>query len=215
MALIGKNNIPAIKENLREAIQKAVRYMKTCEPGRIAGLFRGCFEDPETRMQGIYLILRAVVLYDSALDLADAYLSAHGDQPERGISRWLLTSLPCENPSEEGENPVNSAISEALKILHCEYTSPDLSQQRVAESLGLSSAYFSRLFKKETGQNFVPVLTQIRMEHARELIDQGVSPEDAALRCGYRNKKYFFDIFKMHFGITASLYAQKHLPVQE
>ena len=198
---------PTKEEGAR--IQKAVRYLRTGESTRITGLFRACFEDPQTTMLGIYLILKAMVLYDPSVDIADAYLSAHGLNPETGISQWLSANIPSAHASAKEENPIHSAISQALEILHAEYASPDLSQQLVAERLGLSSAYFSRLFKKETGKNFVPVLTQIRMEHAKELLDKGTSLEETALRCGYLNKKYFYDIFKMHFGISASLYAQK------
>ena len=46
-----------------------------------------------------------------------------------------------------------------------------ISLDDVADKLGLNSAYFSHLFKKETGTSFVEYRMQLRMEKAMKLID--------------------------------------------
>ena len=79
----------------------------------------------------------------------------------------------------------------------------------IAEELGLSAAYFSNLFKQQTGKNFVTLLHEIRIEHAIGLINQGENDmEKIAKQCGYVSKKYFFEAFKRTTGQSVTQYRQ-------
>ena len=204
--------LPSIPHNIYDArteqadIQKASRFLRDGQPDHAIGLFRKCFRDPSGQMLGVYLVLQAAAACESGLDIADACLAALGDPPSKQLIEWLRSNISIQ---ENSGSDLHTAITEALRIIKEEYASPELPQQMVAERLGLSTAYFCRLFKKETGKNFVPVLTQIRMEHAASLICSGVPPESAGQKCGYLNSKYFCDAFKMHYGISVSLYRQK------
>lgn len=80
--------------------------------------------------------------------------------------------------------------------------------KRVADHLHLNMSYFSRLFKKETGENFVEYVTRTKMEKAKELIDQtDLTVEALAETLGYDNKSYFLKCFKQFHGMTPSEYA--------
>lgn len=75
--------------------------------------------------------------------------------------------------------------------------------EEVAEYTHLNSSYFSRLFKKETGMSFIHYVTHIKMEQAKEWLDQSPqSVEQIAERLGYENKSYFTKLFKLHTGAT-------------
>lgn len=75
--------------------------------------------------------------------------------------------------------------------------------EEVAEYTHLNSSYFSRLFKKETGMSFIHYVTHIKMEQAKEWLDQSPqSVEQVAERLGYENKSYFTKLFKLHTGAT-------------
>lgn len=72
----------------------------------------------------------------------------------------------------------------------------------VAERLFLNSSYFSRLFKKETGENFTEYVTRVKMEKAKELLNESDKTIDVISQMlGYDNKGYFVKLFKNHYGV--------------
>ncbi|RXZ84793.1 response regulator [Paenibacillaceae bacterium] len=79
--------------------------------------------------------------------------------------------------------------------------------EEVADHLYLNASYFSRLFKKETGETFVEYITRLKMEKAKELVDDPRNTvEGIALALGYDNKSYFVKLFKKHYGVPPSMF---------
>ena len=66
---------------------------------------------------------------------------------------------------------------------------------------------FSTLFKKETGQNFLDYLTELRISKAKELLcGETLSVQDVAETVGYSDLKYFSRLFKKATGVSPSDY---------
>lgn len=81
----------------------------------------------------------------------------------------------------------------------------------VADKFSLSTAHFSRMFKKQTGTNFSDYVTDKRLEHACHLLvttDMKIS--DIVSTMGYQNVNYFNKIFKLKFNITPSQYRKQN-----
>lgn len=77
--------------------------------------------------------------------------------------------------------------------------------EEVADNLHLNPSYFSRLYKKETGENFIEFVIRMKMEKAKVLIGESdKTVEKIALMLGYDNKSYFIKLFKQHFGVPPS-----------
>lgn len=77
----------------------------------------------------------------------------------------------------------------------------------VSNAVGFNATYFSALFKKETGQNFMDYLTEMRINKAKELLcDDALSIQDVAEQVGYRDLKYFSRLFKKTAGVSPSDY---------
>ena len=97
-------------------------------------------------------------------------------------------------------------ITEAKKYIQEHFQEP-LRLEDVSSIVGFNATYFSTLFKKETGQNFVDYLTELRINKAKELLcEADVSVSDAAELVGYRDLKYFSRLFKKTTGISPSDY---------
>jgi two-component system response regulator YesN len=71
----------------------------------------------------------------------------------------------------------------------------------------ISPYYFSKLFKEETGENFIECLTNIRIEKAKQLLqNKEVSIKNICVETGYSDPNYFSRIFKKQVGITPTEY---------
>ena len=68
----------------------------------------------------------------------------------------------------------------------------------------LSPFYVSKIFKSETGDAPIQHLIKIRLEKAKELLEQGkaLSVQEAAAMVGYDDAYHFSKLFKKRFGIT-------------
>ena len=80
----------------------------------------------------------------------------------------------------------------------------------VAAHVSLSSAYFSRLFKQETGENFIDYLIKVRMEEAKKLLESSsLKTYEISEKIGYKKSKYFGKLFKNYTGYTPTEYKVK------
>lgn len=84
------------------------------------------------------------------------------------------------------------------------------SLQEVADYMNLSAHYMSKLFKRETGENFSTYLTQCRMEEAKERIKYTDDSLIAiAYELGFNEPNYFSRVFKKMEGVTPSQYRNR------
>lgn len=97
-------------------------------------------------------------------------------------------------------------ITEAKRYIQQHYRE-SLRLEDVSSAVGFNATYFSTLFKKETGQNFMDYLTDLRIEKARELLcGETLSVQAVAEAVGYRDLKYFSRLFKKSTGVSPSDY---------
>ncbi len=81
------------------------------------------------------------------------------------------------------------------------------SQLNLSRSLGITPAYFCRLFREQTGQHFSSYLMRVRMEKAKALLTQGgLTLQEIGERCSYPNKSYFCQVFRRYTGMTPGEY---------
>ncbi len=94
----------------------------------------------------------------------------------------------------------------AKKYMQENYHKP-LTLEEVASVAGFHPAYFSTIFKKVTGENFLEYVSELRMKEAREMLCDGhLRIEDIAEKVGYADTKYFVKLFKKSTGLTPQEY---------
>jgi YesN/AraC family two-component response regulator len=89
-----------------------------------------------------------------------------------------------------------------------------LSLEAFADEHNVNGYTLSRVFRNETGENFIDYLTQVRLEASKRLLaETAMSIQEIAEAVGYR-QTYYYRIFKKNLGMTPSQYraeAQKGL----
>lgn len=82
-----------------------------------------------------------------------------------------------------------------------------------ADRLGVSGAHLSRLFKKETGMNFVDYLVGKRIDRAKYLLRMtNMKNSDIAVAVGFEDDHYFRQVFKKKCGVTPRAYRDETSP---
>lgn len=96
----------------------------------------------------------------------------------------------------------SKAIAERAKQFIAEnFANFDISVEMLCDHLHVSPAYFSTLFKKETGMSFVTYLTQVRMEEAIKLLSTTEDKTyEISLKVGYSEPNYFVTSLRSSLG---------------
>lgn len=83
----------------------------------------------------------------------------------------------------------------------------DISRNEVAAHVFLTSEYFAKLFKKETGMCIKEYINGQRIQHAKLLLSGNeLSVSDVALKVGFDNISYFSTVFKKQTGLAPNEY---------
>ena len=132
-------------------------------------------------------------------------LAAAQPQPEQ-----TETEEEAEDAPEEGENSQAALImAHVRRYLEDNYMF-DLSLDSVGEILHISPAYLSAQFKKYQKMNFLDCLTELRINAAKELLnDPFRSSAEVASMVGYEDASYFARAFKKRTGVTPTQYRKQ------
>lgn len=104
-------------------------------------------------------------------------------------------------------NSTNVMTEKAKSYIEEHYMQSDLSVEDLCKHLNISATYFSVMFKKETGMSFVSYLTNVRLEHAVELLNTTADKSYMiAEKVGYTEPNYFSYVFKKKYGVSPSKY---------
>jgi AraC family transcriptional regulator len=83
----------------------------------------------------------------------------------------------------------------------------ELSLDEMAESVGLSTAHFARMFRKSTGQTPHQFVLRQRLERAKTLLR---APDarvlDVAVACGFKTQQHFAQVFRDLWGVSPTEY---------
>lgn len=108
---------------------------------------------------------------------------------------------------EMRSDKTKSFVKKAVEHVHSHYMNKDLTVEALSQELHVSAAYFSTVFKRETGKSFINYLTDYRMEKAlRLLMEEEEKTYIIAEAVGYSDPNYFSYAFKKKFGMSPSKY---------
>ncbi len=123
----------------------------------------------------------------------------------RGLIKRLLWHLCLAydfSLSREQTKEMNVLIAdEVLRFIR--ENAADITIQELVHKFHYNEDYFNRLLKKREGVTYSAYLQRLRLEKARELLEETELGIDEIIeQCGYRNKGYFYKIFIEKYGMT-------------
>lgn len=181
------------------------RRQYTVLGGYVSRALRGTAEVGRMCFAFVVLVIEAVWSQHEEISLQSLTeglnLAEMSRRPREALLSWLtaLQGKLRQTPAIANVAPIERVIAGIRADCSLPY-----SQQNLSRSLGLTPAYFCRLFHEKTGQHFSAFLTRTRMGKAQELLSDGQERPLAEISaaCGYPNKSYFCQVFKKYTGMT-------------
>lgn len=126
------------------------------------------------------------------------------------LRKWYTDklSVSCRNIMMRKEAQSSSVIDKAKDYIGARYNK-DISLDDVSREVDISPYYFSKIFKEETGENFIEYVTGIRIAKAKELLQSSeLSIKEICGEVGYADPNYFSRTFKKNVGVTPTEYKE-------
>ncbi len=146
------------------------------------------------------IVIREPIVFDSMRQMLE-YTAKNPLLPVNARFEQFDETESPEKTEREG-----TVIGNAKEYINNCYNK-EIGLDDVADFVQLSPAYFSRLFKQETGENFIDYLIKVRMEHGKRLLETTTHKTyEISQMVGYKKSKYFSKLFKKYSGYTATEY---------
>ena len=139
------------------------------------------------------------------LDEALFYAASFGDLL---ANVWEIVEKLIQRTDIKNHKVDNPAFFSSIELYVGKNITEPLTLQRICTVFGISQTYLSRLFRKYRNMSFIEYLTNIRMDKAKQLIEEypEMHLKDVAEAVGYIDPFYFSRVFRMTTGVPPSEY---------
>ncbi|MBW9212196.1 MULTISPECIES: response regulator [Terrabacteria group] len=149
---------------------------------------------------------------------------------ELGVFRYLLKPVDAqefisviqeamEQINQHKKPPYSLLTKKILKDIQANISNESYGLKDLANHLQFSEGHITKLIKKELAKTFVDLVTELRIQHAKYLIDNNevnYKMYEIAEACGFHNQYYFSQVFKKVVGVSPKQYSFRNLnPVIE
>lgn len=170
---------------------------------------RTYFDAITTRLGSVFSIRNAFPILFKLKEVFELFAPGNAIK-EPLVSKYLtdiLTALLLYSP----DNPTgNQGVSEPTMTFINEHFKEELSNELLAERIGISPYHFIRIFKKETGFTPHEYLVRTRIDMAKYLLkNTGLSVKDICYNTGFSCESVFCSSFKKNVGMTPVNYRSK------
>ena len=124
----------------------------------------------------------------------------------------LIRVAPTLNAATAGEAIRNKDFLRVAPILDYirDNLSDPLSLDQIASQFYISKHYLCRIFKSATGFSVMEYIIYSRVLHARQLLQDGVSVQQAGEMSGFSDNSHFIRTFGHLTGVTPGRYAKEY-----
>ncbi|WP_240416009.1 helix-turn-helix domain-containing protein [Paenibacillus periandrae] len=118
-------------------------------------------------------------------------------------------SSVCKHIQSKTGNRSYELSRSIIEFVNSHYEEVTLNIAMIAENLGITPSYMSKLFKEQTGETLPDYINKVRLEKAKVLLrDEKLNISDAAVKVGYLNSNALIRSFKKYEGVTPGKYKE-------
>lgn len=187
-----------IEAYLANTVEKSIsKHKLLCElHQQLTHIFFSYFYDNDATVQDLFNDQYSYTDYMGSFT-DSASLRASVQYMLRAVDRLQKNNLPMDDV-------------ERAKSFIAENIANPITVKDVADYVSLSAEYFTKLFKRETGQNIKEYITLSKISAAKEILEHSsISVGMVALELGYSNFSHFTQIFKKYENMTPSEYRNR------
>ena len=162
---------------------------------RLEGLRRGAdaFLAKPFDMEELHILIDNLV--DNVRRIRGKYSGAQGQKAK------------IEQIQVKGNN--DALMERVMKYINGHLADPDLNVEKLTEEVGISRAQLHRKLKEIAGVSAGEFIRNLRLEQAARLIEEGqINITQVAYSVGFNNQTHFSTVFKKHYGMSPSEYAE-------
>ncbi|MFD0710295.1 helix-turn-helix transcriptional regulator [Paenibacillus sp. GCM10027626] len=140
-------------------------------------------------------------------EMTERIYSLSSMQEAAAYLQELVYTVKCKLEADDKEYSL--VVKKAVDYINSHFAE-NINLTIVADYLGLSSGYLSRLLRAETGINFVDLVSTVRIEAAKRLLmDPKYKVNEVGELVGYKEYAYFYQVFKKIEGLSPKEYKNK------
>ena len=148
-------------------------------------------------------------LYDSADRIALVIEHAEDISDIDAEYRALMEKI-CTQSEEQHKRKQKKTAERIKRIVDERLYDAQLSSKSIADSLGLSDTYVSKLFKASENISIANYINEARMAHAKRLLlETDLTIKEIAERIGISNGQYFYVLFRKYFGASPAQFRRR------
>lgn len=162
---------------------------------RLEGLRKGAdaFLAKPFNMEELHILIDNLV--DNVRRIRGKYSGAQGQKAK------------IEQIQVKGNN--DALMERVMKYMNEHLADPDLNVEKLTEDVGISRAQLHRKLKEIAGVSAGEFIRNLRLEQAARLIEEGqINITQVAYSVGFNNQTHFSTVFKKHYGMSPSEYAE-------
>lgn len=121
----------------------------------------------------------------------------------------LLCRRSDTGTAASNQPPHHAKTVQQVQDYLCEHYNQRITLEFLADRQNISMTLLKRIFKEQTGTTIITYLTDLRIEAAKRMIQEGnLNFSQIAEAVGYDNIYYFSNLFKKNTGMTLTEYAK-------
>jgi len=127
------------------------------------------------------------------------------------VKQWIVNILSAakEYLDNQQDRRYRTIVSDIRHIIEQEYATIQ-NVEDIVRSLFISSSYANRIFKQHEGMSLFEYLVKVRMEQARNMLEDPYRKiYEISESVGYVSKSYFSSLFKETTGMTPKQYRDR------
>lgn len=152
---------------------------------------------------------KEALLVDNSMEVIDKSLELLDVQYIKELLDDTLESVLTVGKEQASGDSMKEIVWQAMAYIEENYFEP-LTLSMLAKRYHVESTYFSRLFRKETGENIMQCIARTRIERAKFYMQEvKINLTEIAFMVGYDDYTYFNKVFRKMEGISPREYRNK------